>query len=304
MSSLTVGEGVSPDRAGLSAWAVEPLWRWVQLGRAAIATSLLVTLWTTPADDLFYLDRCLPILGGGLFCQFQQSTATYMATAVLLLVVSGALPLLSAVLHWWVTISFFYSASLFEGGDQAATIVTLLLIGVLVAHPFRNLYGTGHSSRRRRRWPLVVANISLFITTLQLAYIYLQAALSKLWVDEWVDGSALWYIMNEPTFGMGAAMPGFWIWLLTLPLAATLLTQVPIVMELTIAVLQFGTEGARRWSLVIGIALHVGIALVMGIVAFATIMIGALVISASRKGGLGFNVSLSPASPRALSHGR
>lgn len=257
-----------------------PDWRLLQVGRAFLAVALLVTLWATPWQALFRLDRCAPIWGGGLFCQFDEQIARPIATVALLAAASGYVPLLISIGHWWVAFSFYHSSSLFEGGDQLAMIVSLLLIGVCSGRPLTNLFTRPSGNIGDVR--MVLVNLCLLVCSLQLCYLYLQAGLSKFWVEEWVNGSALWYILYEPTFGFGVALPGWAVELLASAAVVAVLTGVPMLVELFIGVSQLGDRKARQCGVVLGVLLHVGIALVMGIVAFAFVMIGSLTISAAR----------------------
>jgi len=54
----------------------------------------------------------------------------WLAILVLLFVIIGYFQKIACLLHWWVSFSFLYSATIIDGGDQIASILTFLLIPI------------------------------------------------------------------------------------------------------------------------------------------------------------------------------
>jgi predicted DCC family thiol-disulfide oxidoreductase YuxK len=117
------------------------------------------------------------------------------------------------------------------------------------------------SRSARARWVLRLLQ-------LQMALFFLVAGAAKLQGDSWWHGLALWYAINNHEY---ANLPVRWLaeqfWLVNL------LTYGTVVLELAYPFLVWGRA---RGALLLGaIALHVGIAVFLGLYAFSLLMIGA-----------------------------
>ncbi|BCB89606.1 sporulation-delaying protein SdpB family protein [Phytohabitans suffuscus] len=267
-------------------WVESPPWSNVYgLARTLLALGTLGTLVFSPVDALFTPAQGIPpaphcggIRAASLFCVVGQGhleVARWVAVAILVVVASGWRPALTAVPHWWVAVSLHASATLLDGGDQVTAVLTLLLLPVAL------------TDRRRWHWQppvgrhdyaTLAAVVGMFLIRVQVAGIYLQASVAKLGVAEWRDGTALYYWLNHPMFGapmwLRGALRPFLSWG---PGVATL-TWGTLVLEFALAIGLFLPK--RRWAplLVGGLALHGGIALLMGLWSFSLAMFAALVL--------------------------
>jgi antimicrobial peptide system SdpB family protein len=124
----------------------------------------------------------------------------------------------------------------------------------------------------------LVAVVAKTAIRVQVAIIYFHAFVGKLQVPEWVDGTVLWYWLNDPTFG-----PAHWLRPLVINFAATsvgivLMTWGTLMLEGSLAIAMFLPQRIQRRLLIAGIAFHSGIALLMGLVSFGLAMISALIL--------------------------
>lgn len=263
------------------------------LGRSLLASSTLLTLALHPPDLVFRPlgSRALDPLPQTLLSRtslFHLFPAEHLpiaqiaAVIVLTVVVSGWRPRWTVLPHWYVTYSYAAATAMPEGGDQLATILTLLLIPVGLTDPRRWHWQTfpalRGAARLARRIQAMLAASAIVMVRLQVAIVYLHAAVAKTDSQEWVNGTAVYYWFTHPVYGAAD-------WLE--PLLRPLLLWSPSVMALTwgtiaLELLLFGalfmpTE-ARKWLLPVGIVFHAGIALIHGLVAFGFAMTGALVI--------------------------
>lgn len=62
----------------------------------------------------------------------------YIAISILLLVVSGYFIKITAILHWWICCSFMLSSSILDGGDQIASILSLLILPICLTDNRKN----------------------------------------------------------------------------------------------------------------------------------------------------------------------
>ena len=254
------------------------------LARSLIATATLLTLLTNSTDELFrplliddvgVVDR-RAIVGASMFFLARNHLlfAKLLAIAVLVLVIIGWRPRLTALPHWWISYSLAASASIIDGGDQVASTLSLLLVPVALG------------DRRIWHWDppetgslvaCVAAETGLLLIRVQVAVIYLFAAVLKFPTEEWANGTALYYWWTHPKFGTWG--PFRW---LTDRLGETLLV-VPVtwgvlLLELSLALALLAPIRLRTRLLPIAALFHVGIALVHGMPSFALTMCAALAL--------------------------
>jgi len=257
------------------------------LSRSCLAFGLLITLCFTGCDNLFptvdgnLIKRVVfdfekisiyHILSGNLFF------AWLISIAVLLFVISGFLPQISGILHWWVAYSYMVSGVIIEGGDQISAILTLFMIPVTVTdnrlnHWYRARYCD------RRRFKLAVWSVYA-VMTLQVSIIYFHAGVAKLNVQEWVNGTAVYYWFTHDVFGVPDNLRIFVAHILSDTFAVTTVTWGTIVLEILLFGWIFMKRNKWNWKVlfVLGFVFHLSIALVHGLISFMYAMLGALVI--------------------------
>jgi antimicrobial peptide system SdpB family protein len=254
------------------------------LARSLLALSLAATLACTHSAHLFVLaaDRtrapgCGPLGKTELFCGLPDhlELARWLAVALLLVVASGYRPRWTAPLHWWITFSYLNDGTLVEGGDQLAANLTLLLLPVALLDGRRWHWSAPLPVSEARN---LIARSALDVIRLQVCIVYLHAAIGKVPVEEWHNGTALYYWLQDPAFGASSWLQPVVRWMVMSPIGVTLLTWGVIVLELWLAAGLVMPRSA--WSRVraAGVMLHLGIALVHGLVTFGIIMIAALVL--------------------------
>lgn len=221
---------------------------------------------------------CFGVAHAGIFCLVKShlEIGRWLALVILAVVASGWRPRWTAIPHWWVSFSVL-SAAVQVGGDQVAAIVSLFLIPVAVTDgrrwhwtslPQEPPAGTRESVAR------LVAQSALFAIRLQVAGIYFVSAVAKFGVQQWANGTALYYWMSDARFGS----PGWLLPVFRWPLVVTALTWGTMLLELTIALGLLLSKNSRRYLLVLGISFHAGIALTIGITGFSLTMVAALVL--------------------------
>jgi antimicrobial peptide system SdpB family protein len=230
--------------------------------------------------------RCSGVRSTSLWCivgsgTHAMLTGRLLAIAVLVAVASGYRPRWTCVPHWYVTFSMASSMTLPNGGDQVAQIVCMLLIPVCLG------------DRRTWQWrPSAVplpptwrgaSYAALMTVRAQTSIIYGTAAVSKLRFRRWRDGTALYSIAFDPSYGMPLALrrlvqPAF----RSYPLLATM-TWAAVAAELAIAALVLCGWRVRRWASALAVPLHIGIAVTMGLVSFGVVMIALVAIAYTGK---------------------
>jgi antimicrobial peptide system SdpB family protein len=275
------------DRLGAGALAAVQAGPWSNvygMARTLLALGLLATLATSDASDLFRPSAgvasypyCQGVAGYSLFCVMDPDWARPVAIVVLLVAASGWMPRFTALPQWWVTVSFQASATIPDGGDQVAAVMTLLLLPLALTDG-RTWHWQRPQDTGGREVSALVALSALVVIRLQVAGIYLQASMAKLGREEWADGTALYYWLTDPMFGA----PG-WLTPVLEPVLAsaagvTLLTWGTVALEFALVLGLVAGRAARPYLLMAGITLHAGIAAFMGLGSFALAMVASLVL--------------------------
>lgn len=271
-----------------SRWCAASPWSNVYgAARTFLALGTLGTLLFSSTSTLFRPALGVPpapyCTGTGVVSPFclvpegQLELARWFSIAVLIVVASGWRPRWTAIPHWWVAFGFWTTTTIPDGGDQIAALLSLVLLPVALTDPRRWHWGRAPGPRADELVPRIVALSALLMVRVQVAGIYLQAAMAKPAVEEWADGTAVFYWMTDPAFGL----PG-WAEPLLSPIitsrAVVLITFGSMLLEL---VLFMALTMPRRWwppLLAAGLAFHTGIGLLMGLPSFTFSMAAALVL--------------------------
>ncbi|MEU1312728.1 sporulation-delaying protein SdpB family protein [Streptomyces cinnamoneus] len=235
-----------------------------------------------PVVTLGEYPLCQGMTAGGAFClvpRGQFDVLRWLCVAVLLVTASGWRPRLTALPHAYISFSVFSGIAIGDGGDQITWILSLLLALVALGDGSRWHWQTPGKraaddepvSRATRGWALLGTS-AWTVARLQMALLYFQASVAKLPHTEWADGSAMYYWANNSSFGFPE-----WIRPLTdpvvySPVGIAALTWLPIALELALAASPLMSQRARWVLLPLGIAFHLGIAVLMGLWSFALAM--------------------------------
>jgi len=261
------------------------------LGRSLLATATALTLALNESAVLFrplagalsdppYCGEALP--QAGIFCLLSPhlDLARWIAVGLLVVVASGWRPRFTGVVHWWIASALQTSASTVDGGDQCAAVLTLVLIPITLTDD-RRWHWHARAPSTLRGWEevkrLIAANCAALMR-LQIAGIYYHAAVGKVHVTEWADGTAVYYWLTHPLFGVNSILAPFIRPLLLNPLTVSMMTWGVIVVELFLMMGLVATRAVRKVLLVFGILLHVSIMILQGLGTFSLTMFGALVL--------------------------
>ncbi|PJJ61043.1 sporulation-delaying protein SdpB family protein [Hymenobacter chitinivorans] len=270
----------------------KPLFLFVALSRTFLAIGTLITLVLSGPSILFdeptfgklSFNPTLEYFNIFTYFGFAHITVYYaVCIAVLLAVVSGFYPRLTGVLHWLVSFSLFRSAQILEGGDQITVIITLLLIPVTLVDARPNHWQLGREYALGRA-NYFVANVSWAVIQLQMGVLYLQASVEKVYkLEEWKNGTAIYYFLNDPIFGYPAWMERLLASALTNAYVVSGLTWGTILFEIILAGAIFMRPKNRAKLLLPAVGFHLFIALAFGLVSFFFAMAGGLLVFLATK---------------------
>lgn len=239
---------------------------------------------------------CAGIRVASLFCVFgpeRLAAARLTALAVLALVIVGWRPRYTGVLHWYVTASLMISGLVLDGGDQVAAIIAMLLVPVTLTDARAWHWTQPNASGERSGTTAAAGAVALcassaaarlialtgiYLARLQVAGIYFQAAVSKMRVEEWRDGTAVYYWFTDPWFGLPEPFRTIMLPFLASAVGVVCLTWGALAIE---SLLFAGLVVDRRFRpalLWMGVTFHAFIAVAHGLLGFALAMCGALVL--------------------------
>lgn len=258
--------------------------------RSLLALATASTLIANPAAVMFR-----PVAGGiaqvplaqsalqriGFFALFGEPNlelARWVAAFFLLIVASGWRPRITAIPHWWISLSLQMNAVTVDGGDQLTAVLTLLLLPIALtdsrAWHWQNSQAPENSSASRR----LIAVFTLLLIRIQVAGVYFHAAVGKFAVAEWANGTALYYWILHPGFGAADWLSPIVTPLLVNGYTVVLLTWGVMASEYALSLGLFVSRRAWPALLTLGIGLHVGIVLLHGLVSFSVAMFAALIL--------------------------
>jgi antimicrobial peptide system SdpB family protein len=172
-------------------------------------------------------------------------------------------------IHYTISLSVFHSFLISEGGDQINMILMLIIFIFSLAISFSN--------------SIIKKSIELFIFTvkLQASIIYLQASVAKLYVQEWSDGTAIYYWLNHNIFGLPIESMKFINKVLIVPEISFFITFSVIIFELVISYVIWANFNNKIIFLILGLLFHFGIFIIHSLPTFFLSMSVILILSFS-----------------------
>lgn len=259
---------------------------WVYgLGRSFIALSLLSVFLFTDINLLFDRNVLQSISESKLFYNkinffsllgFENLIWSKVIAIILLLsVVGGIYPRITGVLHFWIVYSFHNACIYLDGGDQISTIMTALLIPITLMDSRLNHWG---KPRKRNEIIRFLGLLFFKIISLQVAFIYFHTAVEKIYkLNEWKDGTALYYILQGNYFGINKFLFNL-IEPFLMSKGVLILTWWVLISHLLLAFALFVKRRDKKMYFLVGLSLHFGIAIFLGLYSFSLVMIGALIL--------------------------
>ena len=218
-----------------------------------------------------------------LFCLFNLTLAKVIALFILSLVIIGIYPRYTAILHAWVSVSFMITCPLVDGGDQAATILSILIIPIAITDPRnshwvdKNIYNLQNPSQWIKIKRLI-ANSGYLMIRFQVFFIYFEACVGKFKSPEWSNGTAIYYWFTHPTFGLNENVIKVVMPFLSNSFFIVFLTWGTLIFEGILFMGLFINKKHRKTIFTLGVLFHLGIFLIHGLPTFCMTMCAALML--------------------------
>lgn len=280
--------GIVDFSSGLRSWSVN-----LGIARTLLALSAVGTLSFSSVATLTQpgVGIASPFCGGAsgisTWCLAPSSAYDFVRlgqVAILLIAASGWRPRITALPMWWILFSNQASLTTVDGGDQIAAVLSLLLLPVSLTDPRRWHWQRLQSRPGKVPSGAVIAGVTVGVLQAQVAFVYIDACLTKLSVPEWADGTAGYYWLRDPVFGPAGSLRSVVDALMLQPLLVVGMTWGSLALEFMLGIAIFLPTKAKRALLPAGILFHLSIALTMGLWSFALTMWAGLVIYLWPKG--------------------
>ncbi|MCC2277760.1 hypothetical protein LKL35_20390 [Streptomyces sp. ET3-23] len=267
--------------------------RWFGAGRTVIAVAQLGFLLLTPMKALLVpvvgmgdYPHCNSVRAASALC-LGSSGAAHEAQRWLLVVIvavaaSGYRPRWTVIPHAWATYSIAVSIAVPDGGESVAMIMCFLMIPIGLADD-RTWHWQQPTRELAPSWRTITF-VAFLAVRVQIAYLYLDSAISKFGVADWANGTAEYYFLRDNMFGVAKPWDGLFLALSKNALVVVALTWGALVIEIAIGICVLASDRWRKAGLAMDIVLHGSIILTMGLWSFAMVMIGSAVVCATPEG--------------------
>ncbi|MFF2908246.1 sporulation-delaying protein SdpB family protein [Paenibacillus sp. NPDC057934] len=258
------------------------------LARTIIALSTLITLLVTdiytffrPLAGISEYPNC-SVYSISIFCVLPKEylpIIKWVVIALLGLIASGWRPRFTGIIHWWIATSLQNTGTTLDGGEQVAATITFLLLPVTFFDNRKwHWQQKQYTNSTLEEHSKIVSNIFLYGIKVQMAIIYFNAAIARLVNPEWIDGTAVYYYFNNAMLGLNDTLLRLLNPILTSPLVF-FVTWMTTIVEIVLGAALLAPIKHYKIYFYIGAILHVGIALLLGLYSFSSIMIAGLILS-------------------------
>ncbi|MFJ7747460.1 sporulation-delaying protein SdpB family protein [Peribacillus sp. NPDC097295] len=228
-------------------------------GQDTITNSGTISLFSLVPQDYFYL-----------------SIVKWIFIFILVLVVIGWRPRFTCLLHFYIAYSLNAAGTTIDGGEQVNVVMALLLIPIALTDPRKWHWDTSYIPTNRTT-SKIVSFVTYNFIRIQVAILYFHSTIAKLGNTEWVDGTAVYYYMQDTMLGLPSifksmANPILSSPLVVIPTWGTIILQTLLVCALFLP--------KKNWGkmFIFALLFHETIAIMLGLISFSTVMFGTLIL--------------------------
>jgi len=257
---------------------------WLGLSRSLLAFATLITLFFNDENVLFHSGlnnenfKKFDTISINMYSWFNNfEYGLFLSYFVLILVVVGFYPRFTCIFHWLVTYSFNSITSCGDGGDLIASNITFLLIPICLFDKRKT-----HWSKEVHIYNFyqkTIATSFYWLICIQVFIIYFWASVGKFKVDEWGNGTAIYYWLTDSLFGAREFFMPLLNIILKSPILTTFVTWSVLVFELMLAFsFIFKSIINKKVILLVGLLFHFIILIIFGLVSFFLVMSACLIL--------------------------
>lgn len=257
----------------------------IGLYRSLLASSFVLTLGLNSPTILFYnIQEVEPVTffqKYGLFYLLRDYLffAHALSLAILLVVISGRYIKISSILHFYIVASFIALCPIVDGGDHLAASLTLFIIPIAFFDPRTNHW---HKTvKREHDWSSTISIAFYTLIRIQMMFVYLHAFVGKLFVEEWANGTAVYYWLTHEYFGVNDILVGVFTKILIIPWVVMFFSWGTLFLEFLFAgsiLLEKRNKKRRIILFFAAISFHCLIIIFHGLVSFFLVMASGLMM--------------------------
>lgn len=193
----------------------------------------------------------------------------------------GFYPRITGLIHWYISYSFIISCDVFDGGDQVSSNLSLLLLPLTLLDNSKNHWEEKNYTLRKGFALGLIQKVFFMLIFIQVSAIYLHAFVGKIFVEEWVNGTATYYWLTNKYFGVAPFLSDFTVSVLANEYVTTIITWGTLFLEFTLAAFIFvnrNDDKKRCLLFIIAVIFHLLIFAFQGLASFFFAMFAALTI--------------------------
>lgn len=258
-----------------------------QISRSLLAAATLATLIFTSSNALFTIRMFNTMaLNNSLINKISLFyiigykniyISKIISIICLISVISGEFHKITSILHWYISFSFYSALTIIDGGDQITSIITFLLIPISFCDNRKNTWVLKSGEIFTATYFKFLSNSVLFIVQLQIALIYLNSGVAKIFVPDWFNGSAYYYWFSHNAFGAPDYLQNIFGGFFSNSILVATVTWGTIFFEICL----FGCLFTSNWffkniMFILGIFFHLAIFIIHGLFSFCLVMLACL----------------------------
>lgn len=261
------------------------------LARTILALATAMTLAINDASIFFKPSSGVEIFPNcsrniSIFClvpndYFHLNLVRWICVILLIIIASGWRPNITGVIHWWISYSFNVSAIAIDGGEQVASVFTLLLIPVTLTDPRKWHWQKFSKEKYLQTTKLmyfgVITLVTFLIIRVQVAILYFNSTVAKLGVEDWINGTAVYYYVQDPMLGFPPFLLNLVKYIIESPLIV-IPTWGTLIIQMCLFAFLFAPKKHWRKMFFIAIFFHEIIAVMLGLISFSMAMLAVLIL--------------------------
>ncbi len=204
------------------------------------------------------------------------SYAIFAASLVLICVISGYFPKITCLLQWWIAYSLHTAGTILDGGDQINSILTALIVPVVLLDNRKNHWYK--SKVEISDYRKIVGHFIFLLISLQMSFLYFHAAVEKIYgTEEWINGTALYYIFNGTFFGLDKPYYNFFGYFVESNFVIVMTWSV-LILELYLSYVFMSLRKRKFLAFYLAVIFHFFIAYFFGLISFGLSMTAGLML--------------------------
>ncbi|MGG0219812.1 sporulation-delaying protein SdpB family protein [Bacillus mycoides] len=198
---------------------------------------------------------------------------------LLLIIASGWRPRYTGIVHWYIAYSFQTAATTIDGGEQVAAVITFMLIPLTLTDnrkwhwykPDNKVLDTKSYIYR------IIALVTIWAIRIQVAILYLHSTIAKLGNSEWINGTAVYYFLQDHMLGLPNVLLNLISPILTSKYVA-MATWGTMVLQIMLFAALVAPKKHWKYYLTLALLMHETIAVMLGLISFSMVMTGVLIL--------------------------